>query len=532
MTPFKSFAWPEIVSASLVTMRYSVTALFWLGLVLVGLYGLHRYWLVFLFHRYRRQLPRPTRRFDTLPHITVQLPMFNEGNVAQRIIDAACQLEYPADKLQIQVLDDSTDESAKIAQKRVDYWTKRHANIQYIHRRERTGFKAGALADAMPHGTGEFFAIFDADFIPPTNFLKRTIHYFTNPAIGMVQTRWTHLNRSDSILTRAQAIFLDGHFIVEHTARNRAKRWINFNGTAGIWRRSAIETAGGWHHDTLTEDVDLSYRAQLCGWEFIFLPRLGCPAELPPEINAFKSQQHRWTKGSIQTAKKLLPQLLRANIPFRVKIEAFFHLTSPMVYLFISLIVLLFYPAICLNRQASENRSIATWIVGICLFGMGTMSAGIFYVTSQRAQRYSILGTLLQLPFLMSIGAGIALNNARACLEALVGHDSPFIRTPKYNSENKKSEGLDSGVTPSIKNPKFRILPTPSIKIWMSLIEIAMGFYTLECARVSLSIDHTYISTPFLLLFSYGYFYVGLSSFIHHLRSRCPYPPTLSLPSE
>ena len=233
---------------------------------------------------------------------------------------------------------------------------------QYIHRTDRHGYQGRQASREPPcrPATGEFIAIFDADFVPAPGFLKRTIQYFTDPGIGMVQARWDHINRCDSLLTRSQAIFLDGHFVIEHTARNRSDRWINFNGTAGVWRRQAILSAGGWHHDTLTEDVDLSYRAQLAGWRFIFLPRVGCPAELPPEINAFKSQQHRWTKGSIQTAKKLLPTLLRSNAPLRVKVEAFFHLTGPMVYLYVTLMVLL----LCTRPSTSTcspSTSTASW---------------------------------------------------------------------------------------------------------------------------------------------------------------------------
>ena len=389
------------------------------------------------------------------------------------------------------------------------YWVDKGVDIQWLHRENRVGYKAGALAEAMDHATGDFVAIFDADFVPKPSFLRRTIHYFRDPAVGMVQTCWDHLNRDDSLLTRSQAIFLDGHFIIEHTARNRSDRWINFNGTGGVWRRTAIESAGGWHHDTLTEDVDLSYRAQLAGWRFVFLPRVTCPAELPPEINAFKAQQHRWTKGSIQTAKKLLPRLLRSDAPLRVKIEAFFHLTSPLVYLYVSLMALLFYPAIYVNMQPVHGDTWAGLIWGMSLFGLGTASACVFYTVSQREKGCGVAATVIRLPALMSIGIGIALNNARGCIEALVGHDSAFVRTPKYNTH--PSPGSEADGSPE-KSPSKRVLATPSIKLWMSLIEIAMGLYTLECARLSLIVNDTIISFPFLLLFSVGYLYVGLLS--------------------
>jgi cellulose synthase/poly-beta-1,6-N-acetylglucosamine synthase-like glycosyltransferase len=537
-------------------LRWPVTGAYLALMALIGVYGLHRYWLVYLYGRHRSVRPRPGRRYEQLPRVTVQVPMFNEGAVVHRIIDAACAIDYPADRLQVQVVDDSTDHSADLAQKRVDYWAQRGVDIQYLHREDRTGFKAGALQNAMQTATGELIAIFDADFIPPRSFLKRTVHYFTDPALGMVQTRWAHINRNDSLLTRGQAIFLDGHFVIEHTARNRSGAWINFNGTAGLWRREAIESAGGWQHDTLTEDVDLSYRAQLAGWQFLFLPWVQCPAELPPEINAFKSQQHRWTKGSIQTAIKLLPTVLRADVPWKVKLEAFFHLTSPMVYLYITLFAALFYPAIALNIEPFGRGAWYGLAAGLSLFGLGTISATIFYIASQRAQKRSALGTIVQVPMLMAIGIGIALNNAIACIEALVGHESPFIRTPKYNTPAPGSfaPGITPGVAPGVadgvadelpgvtgqagdrvepapsgKNRGIaRVIPIPSMKRSVCLLELGMGVYMLACAWMSLNVGRTVISLPFLLLFAAGYLYVGGTSlWVHlrgHLENRRPMP--------
>ncbi|NBC10218.1 MAG: glycosyltransferase [Planctomycetes bacterium] len=487
-----------------------LTTAYLLVLALIGAYGLHRYWLVYLFARHRRRHQRLRQRFDPLPTVTVQLPMYNEGSVAARIIDAACAIDYPRDRFQVQVVDDSTDDSARIARQRVEHWRARGIDIRYHHRTDRVGFKAGALAEATKHATGQFIAIFDADFIPPANFLKRTIHHFADPQVGMVQTRWAHLNRDDSLLTRGQAIFLDGHFIIEHTARHRSGAWINFNGTAGLWRRETIDAAGGWQHDTLTEDVDLSYRAQLLGWKFVFLPRVTCPAELPPEINAFKSQQHRWTKGSIQTALKLLPTVLRAKVPLMVKAEAFFHLTSPMVYLYITLFALLFYPAIFVNIQPVGRGSWLGLAIGLSMFALGTISATAFYITSQRAQGRSGLKALLQVPLLMAIGVGIALNNAAACLEALFGHQSDFVRTPKY--------GLD--VTRKTRSRLAAVAHIPSLRKSISLLEIGMGFYMIECIRLSLVYEQTIIGLPFLCLFAAGYLYVGVSSLRLHLRVR------------
>ncbi len=542
MLSFPAWIDPEV-------LRWPVTGTYLALMAVIGVYGLHRYWLVFLYGRHRQVRPRPEQRYEQVPRVTVQLPMFNEGAVVHRIIDAACEIDYPTDRLQIQVVDDSTDSSADLARQRVDYWVQRGVDVQYLHREDRSGYKAGALEDATKFATGELIAIFDADFIPPTAFLKRTVHYFTDPRLGMVQTRWAHINRNDSILTRGQAIFLDGHFVIEHTARNRSGAWINFNGTAGLWRREAIESAGGWQHDTLTEDVDLSYRAQLAGWQFLFLPWVQCPAELPPEINSFKSQQHRWTKGSIQTAIKLLPTVMRADVPKKVKIEAFFHLTSPMVYLYITLFAMLFYPAIAMNIKPFGEGSWFAVAAGLSLFGLGTVSATVFYIASQRAQKRSALGTLAQVPVLMAIGIGIALNNAIACVEALLGHESAFIRTPKYNTTS--ACGTAPGVPPAIPAelpgvtgqvadqdeltpPErlgggiARVIPIPSMKRSVCLLELGMGFYMLACVWMSLHAEYAVISLPFLVLFASGYLYVGSTSlWVHlrvHLESRRPLP--------
>ena len=489
-------------------VRWPLTGLYLLVLLMVAVYGLHRYWLVWLYYRHRRQVARAKHRFVQLPRVTVQLPMFNEAQVARRIIDAACRINYPGDRLQIQVLDDSTDESAQIAETHVQHWQSSGVDIQYLHRSDRAGFKAGALQAATGSAKGELIAIFDADFVPDPNFLKRTVHHFCDETVGMVQTRWGHLNRDDGMLTRSQAIFLDGHFLIEHGARNRSGRWINFNGTAGVWRKSAIASAGGWQHDTLTEDIDLSYRAQLAGWKFVFLPRVECPAELPPEINAFKAQQHRWTKGSIQTAIKLLPTLFRAKVPPRVKVEAFFHLTSPMVYLYVTLMVLLFYPAFYVNLTPFKDGSLSAALLAATLLVMGTASASVFYIVSQREQKRSVFKTVLQLPVLMSLGIGIALNNARGCIEALVGHQSPFVRTPKYNTTGNDTLGRRTAVA-----------PTPSIKMWMTILELGMGVYTTKCASLAVNTETGIISVPFLVLFAAGYWYVGLSSLWSHIQA-------------
>ncbi|MEM8782675.1 MAG: cellulose synthase family protein [Planctomycetota bacterium] len=498
---------PSQFESLLQTLRWPLTALYAAILLVLCLFGLHRYWMVLLFRRHRDDNAQPLRRYaeDELPRVTVQLPMYNEGPVAQRIIDAACALDYPADRLQVQVLDDSTDGTQRDTLRRVEYWQAKGIDIEHRHRVDRTGYKAGALAEATPHASGELIAVFDADFVPPPEFLNQTVHHFSDEKLGMVQARWEHLNRDDSLLTRGQAMVLDAHFIIEHLARNRSGAWMHFNGTAGLWRKACIEAAGGWQHDTLTEDMDLSYRAQLAGWDFRFLPDVVCPAELPPEINAFKSQQHRWTKGSIQVAMKLLPTLFAAKLPWRIKLEAAAHTLCPGAYCAVVLFTVLCYPAVYLNLRWTPDGSVWGLFIGVLLLTLGTISAAAFYVTSQRALQRSGLWALVQVPMLMSIAIGIALNNAIAVLEALFRHESAFIRTPKYAAGSRTKT-------------KSKIQAIPSLKKWIVVAELGMGLLMIEAARLSLHHTTTMVSLPFLVLFASGYLYVGgtsLATYVH-----------------
>jgi len=339
----------------------------------VVLYGFHRYLLIFLYYRHRHKHPSPQGHFQDLPSVTVQLPMYNEEFVAARVIQATSALDYPRDKLQIQVLDDSTDPTAAIASECVRRLSQAGHNICYLHRSDRTGFKAGALAAGMSAATGEFIAIFDADFVPEPDFLLRTIHYFTDRSVGIVQTRWGHINRDSSLLTKGQAMFLDGHFIIEHGARNRSGRFMAFNGTAGIWRRSCIADAGGWQYDTLTEDLDLSYRAQLRGWKFVYLPQMVSPAELPPQVNAFKVQQFRWAKGAVQTAKKMLPSVFRADLPLKIKIEAFFQLTNWVVFPAMVLLTVLLVPALVIRLNPFQGGGAGQILFDLTVFNLATV---------------------------------------------------------------------------------------------------------------------------------------------------------------
>jgi cellulose synthase/poly-beta-1,6-N-acetylglucosamine synthase-like glycosyltransferase len=349
-----------------------VLVLYFFVLSILAIYGWHRYYLVYLYTKNKDKAPLPPPALGALPRVTVQLPIFNEMYVADRLISTVCEMDYPRELLEIQVLDDSTDETTEIAELAVRRHASRGFDIRYMHRVDRRGYKAGALEAGMSESTGEFVVIFDADFIPPRDFLKKTLPYFaSDPKIGMVQARWGHINQDYSLLTKIQAILLDAHFVLEHGGRNRAGCFFNFNGTAGVWRREAISSAGGWQHDTLTEDLDLSYRAQLAGWRFLFLPDVVSPAEVPVEMNSFKSQQHRWAKGSIQTCMKLLPRILRSRQPLSVKAEAFFHLSANFNYLLMSLLSLLMFPAMWVRYSMGWTEML---IIDVPLFCAATAS--------------------------------------------------------------------------------------------------------------------------------------------------------------
>ncbi|HUS93502.1 MAG TPA: cellulose synthase family protein [Phycisphaerae bacterium] len=478
------------------------------ALVMVSIYGLHRWAIVYLYYRNRRRVPKAPRRFEDLPPVTVQLPMFNELHVARRVIESTCRIDYPRDKLQIQVLDDSTDETVEIARAVVEELRREGFDIEYIHRDDRTGFKAGALANGLKTAKGEFVTIFDADFVPRPGILAESIHYFTDPKVCVVQTRWVHLNREDSMLTKAQAILLDGHFAIEHVARNRSERFMSFNGTAGTWRRAAIEDAGGWQHDTLTEDLDLSYRAQLRGWKFVFLPELTAPAELPPEMGAFKAQQFRWTKGGAQTTLKMLPKVLLSKLPLKVKVEAFFHLTGFTMHLYMMLLVLLMYPAMHLKTVPLETGSFWRGAFDMGVFTLATLSASVFFVASQRELFGDWRTVVRYLPVLMAVGVGLCVSNTKAILEALFGHKSDFVRTPKFGSQKTHLRFGAAGAGPGAERKGRRSL--------VPYVELLMGFYMAGCTLRSLAHFRVAMTAPFLAIFTFGFFYVAVLSFASH----------------
>jgi cellulose synthase/poly-beta-1,6-N-acetylglucosamine synthase-like glycosyltransferase len=465
-------------------------------MIVLAVYGIHRYALVYNYYKNRKHVPGPPPEIATWPKVTVQLPIYNERYVIERLVEAVSQFDYPHGLLEIQVLDDSTDQTREIARDCVDRYRALGLPISYIHRDNREGYKAGALQEGLESTTGEFVAIFDADFIPPPDFLRRTVPYFNDEQLAMVQTRWSYINRDYSALTEVEAILLDGHFVIEHSARYRSGLFFNFNGTAGVWRRDAIEDAGGWQHDTLTEDTDLSYRAQLRGWHFLYLPNIECPSELPVEMNAFKSQQARWAKGLMQTAKKILPRVLRSNQPAAVKAEAFFHLTANISYPLMVLMSMILLPAMIVRFYQGWFQVL---VIDLPLFLASTCSISSFYLAAERAlYPKTWKRTFLYLPFVMAVGIGLSVRNAWGVLEAIFNVKSEFVRTPKYRVEaNKNADWAKKTYRKSAG-----LLP---------IVEVALGIYFLLAVVYALQ-NENYATAPFLLLFVWGYLYTGVMS--------------------
>jgi cellulose synthase/poly-beta-1,6-N-acetylglucosamine synthase-like glycosyltransferase len=467
-------------------------------MIVLAIYGVHRYTLVYLYYKHKKNYnPDPPKHFTELPCITVQLPIYNEQFVVDRLLEAICAMQYPTDKLEIQLLDDSTDETQQVAAGIVERYAALGHPIVYMHRENRHGFKAGALDEGLKVAKGDLIAIFDADFVPPPDWLMKVVHHFSQPEIGMVQTRWTHLNRDYSLLTQVEAILLDGHFVLEHGARARSGDFFNFNGTAGMWRRKAITDAGGWQHDTLTEDTDLSYRSQLAGWKFKYLPEIECPAELPIEMTAFKTQQARWAKGLIQTSIKVLPLIFKSNVPRRIKIEAVYHLTANLSYPLMIVMTALLIPAMIVRFYQGWFQML---LIDVPLFTASTLSIGVFYVVSQRELfPKTWLKTFLYLPILMALGIGLTVTNTKAVMEALFGIKSAFARTPKYSVAKK-------GEKSKAAKYRKRLLLTP----W---VELAIGAY-FALAIVYTFTNNNFFTAPFLVLFVLGYWYTGLMSLL------------------
>jgi cellulose synthase/poly-beta-1,6-N-acetylglucosamine synthase-like glycosyltransferase len=464
-------------------------------LLALAMYGLHRSHLVLTLLRHRRALrahegalpaldAEALATRSDLPHVTIQLPLYNEATVAPRLLEHVAAMEWPRDRLEVQVLDDSTDETRALVRRKVEALRESGLDIVHIHRTDRSGYKAGALDQGLSIAKGELVAIFDADFLPQPDFLRAVVpHFLADPRVGMVQARWGHLNRDQSLLTRTQALMLDGHHLVENRARAAAGWLFNFSGTGGIWRREAIAGAGGWQHDTLTEDLDLSYRAQLAGWRFIYREDIVTPAELPEDISAFRAQQFRWAKGTVQTARKLLPRLMNAPLTPMQRVEAIFHLTPHFAYPLMVLLSVLLLPALILMPATDPTTM---WMIDLPLVIGTSGSLAAFYTMAERAQGRGTLGALKQLPVLLALGAGLAPHLSKAVWEGLHSMSGEFVRTPKKgSSQGRYRAGAE--------------LPT---------VEVALFLVAVTSTVASVETGH-WLATPFALLFAFGYGYVA-----------------------
>ena len=484
----------------ILTSKIVTTVVYGLALLLLCTFGIHRYYLSYIYSRKKNEVPTPKGKFDELPIVTVQLPIYNEMYVVERLISTVCNIDYPKDRLEIQVLDDSTDKTTEIAQSCVDYHKEKGFNIKCLHRENREGYKAGALREGLKSSEGQLVAIFDADFMPPEDFLRKTVDYFVDEQVGIVQVRWGHVNQDYSTLTKSQSILLDGHFIIEQSARFNNGMFFNFNGTAGVIRKSCIESSGGWQHDTLTEDLDLSYRAQLNGWKLVYLKETTADAELPVDMNAFKSQQHRWAKGGVQTAFKILPQVFKSKeLPFKVKSEAFFHLFGNISYILLLVLLLLMFPMGFFWQSITWHNLV---LFNLFAISAGTLSFVFFYaLTVKETHGANWISYLRYVPIAISVGVGIAVNNSKAVIEAFLGKQSEFRRTPKF------------AVTSKADNWKTRKSYISSKEI-TAVIEITLGL--LFFLQTLYAIYKGYYGwIPFLLLIQFGFLYTGFLSIFH-----------------
>jgi len=483
-----------VYSARLLDLEAFVSVLgvvYLIAALAVALYGGNALLLAALHLRRQKDCPPEAPEPEAWPVVTVQLPVYNELYVVKRLIDAVVRLDYPRDRLQIQVLDDSTDETTRLAGARVAHHRERGVDIELVHRQDRRGFKAGALSQGLETARGEFIAIFDADFVPPVDFLRRTIpHLVADDQLGFVQTRWGYLNADYSALARAQTIALDGHFVVEHLARNRNGLLMNFNGTAGVWRLAAIESGGGWQSDTLIEDVDLSFRAQLAGWQALYLPDVECPAELPPQVAAFKRQQARWATGAAQCLVKLAAPLLQSSLAWPARLEGLLHLSVWISHPMSLLLLLLTLPMLLGQIPLAFNLTIF-WLVAL-----GPIFA---YAVSQRYLYADWKRRMLHMPVLAMLGIGLALSNTLAITRGLLTRDRAFRRTPKFHIEGRSDRWMGNRY----------VLPFE----WITLIELAIAVYALATVGVALALGN-YFAVPFLLIYVGGYGYIGL----HGLR--------------
>ena len=482
-------------------MEFFILLIYFISLSILFAFGIHGLVLLYYYRKTHAENIAEDELPDDPPTVTIQLPVFNEYYVVERLIRAVCNIDYPKEKLEIQVLDDSTDDTVEVAQALVDEYKAKDYNIKYIHRVNRKGFKAGALKEGLEVSEGEYVAIFDADFVPKRNFLKKTIPCFNDKNIGMVQTRWEHLNEEYSFLTRAQALALDGHFVLEQQVRNKSGFFMNFNGTAGVWRKECIIDAGNWEADTLTEDLDLSYRAQLKGWKFKFLNDVTSPAELPANINALKTQQFRWTKGAVQTAIKMLPKVFKSDLPLKVKFECFVHLSSNIVFPFIIAVALLNIPIVLIKNTIGGFDQFYSFM---SVFVLASVSTFLFYSFAQKAIHMDWQKRLMLFPVFLAGSMGLAVNNTKAVIEAIIGKKSGFTRTPKEGMIGNKD-------TKTFKKYSSKKIST------VVYLEMALALYFVIGIGISLAFLEI-AAIPFQLLFLFGFGIVGYLSLKQSLR--------------
>jgi cellulose synthase/poly-beta-1,6-N-acetylglucosamine synthase-like glycosyltransferase len=468
------------------------------SLMILFTFGSHGFIMIYYYLKHRHQRDDFSGKLESFPVVTLQLPIYNEMYVIERLIKTVCEIDYPIDKLEIQVLDDSTDETVEIVANIVKEYQLQGFDIHHIHRTDRSGYKAGALKEGLKVAKGEFVGIFDADFIPRKNFLKIVLPFFKDPKIGMVQTRWEHLNRAYSLVTQIQALALDGHFVLEQQVRNKAGYFINFNGTSGVWRKECIFDAGNWEADTLTEDLDLSYRAQLKGWKFRYLTDFTTPSEVPSEINSLKSQQFRWTKGAIETARKMLFRVWAAKLPLKTKIMCTFHLTNNIVFPFILVACLLNMPIVLIKNTGLYD----TYFIFMSVFVLAFIASFLFYLYSQKDVYEDWRSRILLFPVFMAGSMGFAINNTKAVFEALINKKSEFVRTPKYGIEGDKDKWQDKKYVHK-KVVKFSVV-----------LELIIALYSLACVVVS-AVTLQISAIPFQLMYTFGFGLVAYLSIKH-----------------
>jgi len=476
---------------------------------LLFVYGLHRIHMLVEYLRTRHLDPQPEGELAEWPTVLVQIPIFNESAVVRRVLGAVAAFDYPRDRLRVQLLDDSTDDTVHIAAQACEELRATGLDVVHLRRANREGFKAGALAEGLKHDDSELVAIFDADFVPKPGMLKKMVPYFAKAKVGLVQARWEHLNLNRNLLTLVQSFLLDGHFILEHTYRHRTGRFFNFNGTAGIWRRSCIDDAGGWSACSITEDTEISFRAQIKGWEFVYLRDLVAPAELPTDVDAYKAQQHRWAKGYTEVLQHHAGTIWRANIPLKAKIEATLMLSNHFAFLGIGILTLLHLPLV-LVRSEVHYGNVQT-ALDVMSIGLVVVAFFGFYLVSQLDAGRLTPKRALLVPFVLGFGMAQMVNSSRAVLEALFGHKTGFVRTPKEGDRAKRTYKAASATGQAV-------------------VEVAFGLY-LAFSCIFLVARGNVWGAPLTALVATGFLYYGLGTLRNqwHRPRRAP-APSLATP--